>query len=441
EVVQYITNGVEIIEEKPWAGSHIPILACFGKEIFLEEGGGPKRVLLSMVRLARDPQKTLAYLVSQEMEEAGLTPKVPYIGYKGQCQTDSEAWETVTKVPRGYLQVDPTIDALSGQVLPIPQRQQFTPNFQAYEVAKDGARRAIMSAMGISPLPTAAQRNNEKSGIALERISDQQAVGSFHFTDNFDRFLENAGRQINELMGPIYDTQREIPAIRNNDKPYVVLANHKKAPQGQEDNVLAMNKGQFDVTISTGQSFQSQRDAAENFVDLLVNNLQSIPPPGSVPAKILAMGIKMRDLGPAGDELAQLLGPPNPNQLPPQVQAAIAAEQQKTMLLTQELQKLQFEKQAKVVDNEYDLKKQHEDNATKIEVAKITAQKQIDLEGQQFLHQLERELWLQGSDHAHEYAMQSQQQQHEKDMGARAAALEAAGQASDQAHEQGMQGA
>src|SRR6185437_9657858 len=156
EVVQYITNGVEIIEEKPWAGSHIPILPCFGKEIFLEEGGGPKRVLLSMVRLARDPQKTLAYLVSQEMEEAGLTPKVPYIGYKGQFETDAEAWETVTKVPRGYLQVDPTINAVSGQVLPIPQRQQFTPNFQAYEVAKDGARRAIMSAMGISPLPTAA---------------------------------------------------------------------------------------------------------------------------------------------------------------------------------------------------------------------------------------------------------------------------------------------
>lgn len=439
EVVQYITNGVEIIEEKPWAGSYIPILGCFGKEVFLEQGGGPKRVLLSMVRLARDPQKTLAFLCSQEMEEAGLTPKVPFIGYKGQFETDSEAWEQVTKVPRAYLQVDPVIDANTGQLLPIPQRVQFSPNFQAYEIAKDGARRAIMSAMGISPLPTAAQRNNEKSGIALERISTQEAIGSFHFTDNFENFLENAGRQIDELMGPIYDTKREIPAIRNNEKPYVVLANYEQAPEGQEDNVLDTQVGNHGVTVSTGPSHQSQREAASEFVDLLVSNLQSIPPPGSVPAKILAMGVKMRDLGPTGDEIAQLLDPPNANELPPQAQQAIAAEQMKTQLLTQELQKLQFEKQAKVVDNEYDLKKQHEDNATKIAVAEISTKAQVEQERQRWVAQLERELWLQGSDHAHEYAMRQAEQAHEKEMGERSAALEAASQASDQEHEAGMQ--
>lgn len=65
------------------------------------------------------------------------------------------------------IQVDALTDPTGQNILPPPERQQFTPNFQEYEVAKDSCRRAIQAAMGISPLPTAAQRDNEKSGIAI----------------------------------------------------------------------------------------------------------------------------------------------------------------------------------------------------------------------------------------------------------------------------------
>ena len=439
EVVEYRTNGLEVFDERPWQGKNIPICACFGKEIFLDEGGGAKRVLLSMVRLARDPQKTLAYLVSQEMEEAGLSPKVPYVGYKGQFESDAEAWENLTKVPRAYVQTDVVVDGAKGEVLPLPQRTQFTPNFQAYELAKDGARRAIMSAMGISPLPTAAQRNTEKSGIALQRISTQEAIGSFHFTDNFDRFLENLGRQINELIGPVYDTKREIPAMTDDDKPYVVLANHSPEEVEEEEeksNTLATDKGRFDVTISTGPSYQSQREAAADFVDLLVNNLPNLPPPGSPQAKILALAIRMRNLGPLGEQIAEIEDPPNQGQqLPPEVQAAIAAKDAQLQLAMQELQKLQFEKQAKVVDNEYDLKQKKMDIDAKVAIAEIQAEAQIKSERQQW----EMKLWTELHGSAHEFALQKDQQAHEVDMNQRAAALQASSQASDHAHEAGME--
>jgi hypothetical protein len=35
--------------------------------------------------------------------------------------------------------------------------------------------------MGIAPLPTAVQRDSEKIGIALERIQNTEALGSYHF--------------------------------------------------------------------------------------------------------------------------------------------------------------------------------------------------------------------------------------------------------------------
>ena len=48
--------------------------------------------------------------------------------------------------------------------------------------------------MGITPLPTAAQRQNEKSGIALERMENLEALGSFHFVDGYDRAIRLAGK-------------------------------------------------------------------------------------------------------------------------------------------------------------------------------------------------------------------------------------------------------
>ncbi len=76
-VKQYITNGYEILDksEEPEPGTIIPIIPMIGLQRYVDEGGFSRRVLFSLVRLARDPQLSLAYLNSQEMEEAGLTPK------------------------------------------------------------------------------------------------------------------------------------------------------------------------------------------------------------------------------------------------------------------------------------------------------------------------------------------------------------------------------
>src|SRR6185437_1657425 len=187
EVVQYITNGVEILERNPWPGSWIPIIGVFGEEIYVNDSGQSKRMFLSLIRRARFPQKMLAFIASQELEEFGMAPRAPFIGYKGQF-TDPN-WPNINKVPQAFIEVEPLLDQ-SAEPLQLPSRPQFEPNTQAYEISRESWRRAIQAAIGVTPLPTAAQRQNEKSGVALEKIQNAEAVGSFHFTDNFDRALE-----------------------------------------------------------------------------------------------------------------------------------------------------------------------------------------------------------------------------------------------------------
>ena len=367
EVVQYLTNGIEILDEIEWAGSRIPIISCFGKELWVDEGSGAKRRLLSMVRLARDPQMLFAYMCTQECEEAGKTPKTPYIGYAGQFEKNRQQWELINKQPFAFLEVDIVLDGANGQVLPKPEPIPWTPNFQAYEIAKDSVRRSIQAAMGISPLPTAAQRDSEKSGVALERIATQEAVGSFHFSDNFDRALQNLGWQVNELIEPIYDTHRELP-IEKEDGTFSTLhvignASHpmdeggvydvQGLPEEAQKEHLHTGKGDFDVTISTGPSYQSQREQASEFVDHLIANWQQLGIPAPLAQKILALGIKLKDIGPIGDAIQELLSPPdNMEGFPPAAQAAIAQLQAQLQQLQVENAGLLQDKAARVLEQQ-----------------------------------------------------------------------------------------
>src|SRR5208337_4678553 len=206
-IKQYYTNGLEILEESDeipirW----IPIIPVFGKEMWVDDGGGAKRKLMSLIRLARDPFMAYCYIRSQEAEEAGMAPKAPLIGYVGQFETDREAFENQNKIPRGMVQIDAVTDPTDPtKLLPLPTRLPYVPNFQSYEVFAEAARRAIRTACGGSDLPTAAQRVNEKSGVALKEIEANEDRGTFHFIDNYNFSLEHGGRVLDAWFPYVYD--------------------------------------------------------------------------------------------------------------------------------------------------------------------------------------------------------------------------------------------
>jgi len=59
-----------------------PIIPFVGEEIYISEGGRSKRVFLSLIRRARDPQKMVAFIASQEAEEFGMSPPAPFLSGK-----------------------------------------------------------------------------------------------------------------------------------------------------------------------------------------------------------------------------------------------------------------------------------------------------------------------------------------------------------------------
>ncbi len=385
-VVQYLTNGVEILEVNPWQGKYIPIVSCYGKVIYVDEGSGPKRQLLSMIRLARDPYMLYCYYRTCQAELVGMTPKFPYFFYDGQLSPESLT--TLAKSlhePVAGIAVKPTIPGVpAGQVLPVPSRQPYDPPIQALEIGAEAARRAIMSAMGLTPLPTSAQRQNEKSGVALKKISDQQQQGAFHFVDHFNDMLRQIAVIGEDLLDKVLDTARDTSTRTQKDTTVMVRVNDPQARDKNGQPAPVSTTGDHAVTISVGPTSDSERDAATDFVTNFVSGpvMQLVPPP--VRPKILAAAIRLQNIGPQGEEMADLLDPPPDKGHDPQQMLAQAAHEnqalkQKLGEASQIIQTKQVEQQGRLTEMKIkasaDLQQTAMNNATKIAVARISAAK------------------------------------------------------------------
>ena len=449
-VKQYKTNGVEILQTSTQPGPYIPIVPVFGKELWVDvgeaNGGGgssAQRMLISLVSLARDAQKSLAYVMSSMLENCGQIPKASYVGMVGQFQTDQDAWNSLNQEYHPYLQYDPVIDASSGQLVPPPQRVQLTPDFQAYSIGSDICRRAIQAAMGISPLPTAAQRQNQKSGTALSKIQSEQAIGSYHLVDSYDQAIKLTGRIMNNWLSEVDLGETEKPVRLADGKHKLVKINTDGAVEEDDHTYhfpIADDKGRYQVTISSGPSHESQREEGSEFVDTLIANLKDLPAPGSPAAKILAVGIRMKQLGPLGDQMADIIDPQSggDKQQMAQMQQQAAAQAQQMQEMQGTLQKLMLERQGKVIEmqgkaqqqaiqHQFDMAEGDKDRLTKVVVAQIGTKAQDEQERASD----EAELQAQFHEQSHDAAMQAVDHAHEQQMGQQQAAAQSQQSAQD----------
>lgn len=461
-VCQYLTNGVEILEENDWAGKYIPFASCFGKVLYLKDGGVVKRRLISMTRLARDPYMLYCYIRTCEAEAVGGVPRNAWIGYKGQFAGNEAEWQRANHEPVAYLEARAITEATGPQVLPLPQRQPWDPPLQNLEMAAEAARRAIQAAMMGSPLPTDAQRLNQKSGVALAKIQQSGQKGSFHFVDHYKDMIRHIGVIVEDLLTPIYDTARDVGTRKANEDTTMQRINDPTHPES------ISTQGDYLVTVSTGPSDDSTREAASDFADTIVGSPQIAQVVGpQKAAELIALAIRLKNVGPMGDEMANIISPKPDDQGSPQAlqqqagqltheNAQLKAQlQQASDLIKTEgakeqakqqgvIQKAQIDGVAAVKVAQLQVHLQAMKDASAIAVAKINAlTKGVVSDNEQAIEAiaLEHEAQQADQDRAHEAAMAAMDHAHtvQQAQQGQAHALAQGAQGHDQALEQQAQ--
>jgi len=422
-----------------------------GKQIILD--GKPN--LFSVVRFQRDPQQLINFYKTRIAETLGTQPIQPYIVYEGQVQGHEKEWMELNSTMRPYLTIR-EVQGLSGQPLPPPQRQVLEPPIQSLSVAAGQEIDDMKATAGIFDA-SLGNKANETSGLAIQRRMQQANVTNMHFLDNLERAFKKGGLVIADLIPKIYDSERMIRILGEDEAPKVVKINapHKDGNgKAYHYKIAGDESARDDVIVTMGRAFSTKRQ--ESF-DMMTSVLQSSP-------NLLPMigDIFFRNSDVAGaDQLAERFKkmlPPNlqdndandPEAKAQALQAQLVQAQQHLQAINAYAQQLEKEKEGKVIEQQgkvqmVQVQEQSRQaivkmqEATKLAVAQINASKDAnegiadrEIQQYQILH-----------DSAHEVAMQAQDQQHEQAMAQQAhqQALEQGQQAADNASMQSAQDA
>ena len=276
KVMRAVINGGSILEEpREWPGRYIPVINVMGEEVFLNDS----RNVRGLIRTAKDSQRMINYHNSAAIEHVALSPKQPYLGTTTQFAGLEGEWQLANRQNSPYLRYKADPQA------PGPPTREGGPQIPTALMAlKEQAVQGLQRSMNIFPSAT-GEMSEEVSGVAIHKRDMQGDVANFHFHDNLNAAITYCGKQLLDLIPRIYDGERIIRILGEDDAEEMVEINVLE-PDGSIKNDLAA--GKYDVLMVPGPSFTTKRqeaaegmtkfiqaapDQATLIMDLLVKNL------------------------------------------------------------------------------------------------------------------------------------------------------------------------
>lgn len=390
-------TGAEYLEEpRKWPGQWIPIFIVWGNELDIEG----KVSHSGLIRGAKDPQRLYNYSRSAFAERVALTPKAPWVAAEGQVEDYEKEWETANTGNHSVLRYKPT--SINGTVVPPPQRTSASDVPAGFAQDMQLSEHDIQASMGMYNASLGAP-SNERSGKAIVARQREGDVGTFHYHDNLNRAIRHCGRVLVDLIPKFYDTARVVRIMGYDGAvseatldPNLEVSKQMQGAQA----IYNLGVGKYDVSISTGPSYNTLRqEAAEAMGRLVENNGELMSVLGDILFKNLDW--------PGAQELSErmrLILPPQIQQAEvekkqqnasPEVRAMVSqfkqAIEQKDQSLGQALdiaeqlkgQLMELQRQLEEKGKELDIK------AREVEVKKFEAEtKRLDVTGSQETEQL-----------------------------------------------------
>ncbi len=363
EIKWYLASGNKILDEKIWPGKkYIPIIPIWGKEINV----GGKRIIRGLIRNAKDAQRLYNFWNSVDTELVALAPKAPYLATAKQIKGHEPQWREAHRKNFPYLLFNPDEKA------PGWPRREAPPQASSAMVTKiQQVDQEIRDTMGLQKASLGMQ-SNERSGAAIRERKMEGDVGTFAFIDNLKRSMEQLGRVLVDVAPGVLDTERIIRLGLEGGLQKFEAINIETTPDGPIVNDLSI--GKYDVVITVGPSFTTQRsEARQSMSEFIQYYREAAPLIGDLYAKSMdwpgaeEMAERLEYLLPpevkekVKQKSAELSGkipdksqtqPPNP---------LLEAELQKAILKMQELQiKVEQEKarlEGLQIDNELKMEK------------------------------------------------------------------------------------
>jgi hypothetical protein len=217
-------TALEILERVEILCNWIPVFPVYGDEIDLDG----KVIRAGIIRNAKDPARMYNYWMTSATEEVALRTKTPFIGAEGQFEGYEDDWSLANTRSLPYLEYKQV--ALDGNLAPAPQRQAMTDVPQGVLAMAMHANDNIKATTGLFDSSLGAQ-GTATSGIQERAQQRQGDIANFHFSDNLNRSIRQAGRCIISMAPNYYDAER-IVRIMGDDGKLDFAELNKPIPEG-----------------------------------------------------------------------------------------------------------------------------------------------------------------------------------------------------------------
>ena len=256
-------TATEVLDEVECTGRFIPIIPVLGKTSNING----RFISRGLVRKAKDAQRLYNYSRSVAVEVTGLTPKQPYFVTPAMIKGHESRWKNmmVSNDPVMMFNFD------NGQKPFREQPAQGSPGLMqdAQLAAED-----IKSATGVFDANMGAQ-GNETSGVAIRGRQFQGEMSNFEFQDQLVDSMELAGRVCIDMIPNVYDTERTIRIIGEDEREEVVAVNKTlmDGATGEYVKTMDLNVGSYDIKVSSGPSYTTRKqETAEQLSTIVAQN-------------------------------------------------------------------------------------------------------------------------------------------------------------------------
>lgn len=264
----YKTNGTEILDgPTDWPGKYIPIVEVWGKELNIEG----KSVYRGVIRHAKDSQRLYNYNRSHNAEVNALAPKVPYLVTATMIDQYQGLWDKAHKKNYPYLPYNP--DPMAQGSGGMPSRQNPIAQNTGLLAEIQIADQEMHDTTGLQQA-SLGKKSNEQSGRAIMARQREGDVANYAYYDNLARALKYAGTVIVDLIPRIYDSARVIRILGEDGNDQEVAINQPTQSSDGKQKVFDLTAGKYDVIVTIGPSYTSQREEA---VDGMIAFMGQLP--------------------------------------------------------------------------------------------------------------------------------------------------------------------
>lgn len=263
KVTMEIVSGKETLEGPfDWPGKYIPLAPVWGDIVHVDG----EDEWYGMGRFGRDPQMMYNLDRSNLAEGLSKQPSAPFLYTATHTSGYEKEWANLAVDNAAGLPYNPDPQVPGG----MPVRAEPPQISQGFIAACQISSQELKDATGIQAAGL-GQRSNETSGRAILARQREGDIANFDYQDNIARAILYVGQIVNDLIPHVYDTERQIRILgEDGSEDFIEINKPVFNTMTQEwETVNDIRQGKYDVSISTGPSFTTQRmETLEAFMQL-----------------------------------------------------------------------------------------------------------------------------------------------------------------------------